>query len=208
MEDLDALVLKFKNAPLINRVLKRLKEELPEGLLYHNQAHTEDVLRETLFFALDDKLPEKDLTLLALAAAFHDSGFVVSRENHERIGAEFATKAMREDSNFEEFDILAVETMIEDTMLTKYGIAAEHCPTSRLSGYLLDADTSNLGREDFFEKAELVRNEYGVKDKKAFYENLLGLMRGHRWHTEAAKRHRQAKKEENIRKLEHLIQSL
>lgn len=203
--DIQELLRKFKSQALIRGVFERLASEIPNELVYHNLAHTEDVLEETLLFALNDDLTEKEIELLAIGAAFHDAGFIVQADQHEKIGAELAVQAMRQYPQFSESDRHSVEVMIEDTVLTKYGISVEHCPTTKLSGYLIDADTSNLGRDDFFDKAELVRKEYDIDDKRKFYTNLLNLLRSHRWHTPAAHKMRMDKKEENQKKLERMV---
>ena len=55
--------------------LERLRSELPPELLYHNAMHTEgDVLPAAVRLAKLSNLPEPDLHLLEVAAAFHDLG--------------------------------------------------------------------------------------------------------------------------------------
>ncbi|RMG39946.1 MAG: hypothetical protein D6719_12240, partial [Candidatus Dadabacteria bacterium] len=72
-----------------------------------------------------------------------------------------------------------------------------------LSKYLLDGDLSNLGREDFFDKLELVRLERNI-ERDGFYKSTLGFVTRHRWQTKVAELLRGPTKAKNIAKLKQL----
>jgi hypothetical protein len=163
-----------------------LQEKLPQGLFYHTFEHTRDVMHEAILFALHDNLTERDQTLLAIAVAYHDTGFVQSRSANESIGGDFALEKMRQNSEWRQEECALVVQMINDTKVIVHDGAFRQIPTTKLSQYLVDADVSNLGREDFFDKAELVRKELGVASATGFYSGVKRLLAGHQWYSPAA----------------------
>ncbi len=191
---------------IVREALDRLSRELPDSLFYHALPHTEDVLDEVVRFAMIDNLTAREVELLAIAAACHDVGFINSPEANESIGAAFARECMERQSGYSSEEILLVERMILDTALVVTADGPCQIPSTRLSRYLLDADLSNLGRDDFFEKGELQRRELG-QDEDRFRGNALALLHAHRWHTDAGQSLRQKKKEDNERILREKIES-
>lgn len=74
---------------------------------------------------------------------------------------------------------------------------------------MCDADLDNLGREDFYEKAELLGREsaiYGVpKSPRAWYEELLPFLESHQYFTKAARHLRQERKEQHMGEIKDLL---
>src|SRR5690606_14143605 len=138
----------------------------------------------------------KSEQLLVIAAAYHDTGFLVRPMDNETVGARFAREQLEEDGRFSEEEIKLVETMILDTRLVATELGPKQIPTVPLSKYLLDADLSNLGREDFFERSELLRQELGV-DQDLFLVQCKRLIESHEWLTPAAKRLREEGQQKN-----------
>jgi len=190
--------------PAVKNALTVLKEQLPQGLYYHNAFHTDDVLSEALHFALVDGLAHRELELLAIAAACHDVGFIKSPVKNEPLGAAFARAEMSKAGGYSEEEISLVEQMILDTSLVESDGASRQIPSTKLSRYLLDADLSNFGRDDFFEKGELLQRELAM-DQEAFQRNTLALLSAHTWLTDAAMSLRQSKKEQNLTRLKALV---
>jgi signal transduction histidine kinase len=191
--------------PMIARVLTRLRDDLPKNLFYHAVEHTEDVLAEVVLFALQGQVSPDDLELLAIAAAFHDAGYIERYVDNEVIGARMARAAMEAERLSGE-RIAAVERMVLDTRLVRTSAGPRQIATTGLSKYLLDADLSNFGRADFFDKGELQRRELGI-DRERFLRRTFALISSHSWQTDAARTLRQPTKEENLRKLGGLLQS-
>ena len=136
--------------PIVRGILDRLRSELDASLAYHRPAHTEDVIQQALKLAQLDALDAHSMLLIAVAAAFHDAGFLMTRSGHESISADMATSAMVGDKRFSQADIDLVADMIMDTQV--YQTGAVHRPNTSLSAWLLDADLANFGRDDFFEQ--------------------------------------------------------
>jgi signal transduction histidine kinase/predicted metal-dependent HD superfamily phosphohydrolase len=201
---LSAVVTAVHEMPVVQSALTLLAAELPRNLCYHSKAHTEDVLHESLRYAVMDNLSPRELELLAVAAAFHDTGFVKSPVANEAIGAELARRAMAQCGGFSEEEIALVERMILDTTLVELPNGPQQIPSTNLSRYLLDGDLSNLGRDDFFDKGELQRKELGI-DETHFRKRSLQLLNAHRWFTHPARDMRQKKKEENLLLLKSMI---
>ena len=183
-EDLPIKVEAAANDSVIVEILARLKDGLDASLCYHCPAHTEDVVQQTLTLATLDSLDTHSMLLLAIAAAFHDAGFLATRSGHERISADMAATAMSADQRFSQADIELVGAMIMDTEV--YQTGAVHRPKTNLSPWLLDADLANFGRDDFFEQFYLV-----AKENKISPENMvlptLDLMDRHTWQSPAGR---------------------
>ena len=91
--------------PIVTGILDRLRSELDASLAYHRPAHTEDVVQQALTLATLDALDAHSMLLIAVAAAFHDAGFLVTRSGHESISADMASSAMAGDKRFSQTDI-------------------------------------------------------------------------------------------------------
>ena len=193
-----------KDLPKIaNKILIRLNNELDKTYFYHSGQHTLDVINECLELANTDLLSNKQIELLTIAAAFHDSGFLEQRENNEEIGAAYAEQAMLEDGSYSKEEIEEVKKCI---LSTNVGPNFSRTAQTELSKYLLDADLGSLGREDALQKTELLAKEENA-DLKTFLNNTLLLMTVHQWLTPAAQKLRQAGKEKNIRKIKQILSS-
>ena len=84
-----------------------------------------------------------------------------------------------------------------------------HTPKTNLEEIMCDADLDNLGREDFYEKSELLRRELGAqgvaKSPRQWYEGLLPFLEQHRYFTQAARQLRQERKEQYMREIKELL---
>lgn len=193
--------------PEIVEALK-LFDKLPSNLCYHNKDHTLDVIKETILFAVVDYADRDTIELEAIAAAWHDVGYIKQSENHELISAEL----FKQSKTYEKLPSDKRDEIVSNILDTQI-IVNENEPfllkKNSKNGYVLDADVSNFGRKDYFQKGELVAKELGVDlsnpiDKKNFYNFAYKLLKNHRWKSGSAKFLRQYQKEENIKQLERL----
>ena len=193
--------------PAIEPILTRLGSELDPSLSFHSIYHTLDVIQQSLTLADLDQLNTVDKLLLAIAAAFHDAGFLSQRTNNEPIGAEMAAMAMHTDQRFTEEQKVEVCRAILDTAINPDGPV--QIATGRLSPWLLDADLANLGRDDFFEKTSLLAQELNLPIERVM-ETAAKIMDRHTWLSPAAQGNLMEKKRENRQALEqklHLFSS-
>ena len=180
--------------PIVTGILDRLRSELDASLAYHRPAHTEDVVQQALTLATLDALDTHSMLLIAVAAAFHDAGFLVTRSGHESISADMATSAMTGDKRFSQTDIDLVANMIMDTQVYRTG--AVHRTNTPLSAWLLDADLANFGRDDFFEQFRLVALENNIEPER-LVTTTIDLMDRHTWQSPAGAASFELKKREN-----------
>lgn len=197
----------FVEHPVVAEALERLKEGLSPTLTYHSYEHTLDVLSEVIILASEDDLPARDIELLAIAAAWHDVGFLYKREANESLAADALSEYLAGDRNYSPDERDLLRCMILDTAMVKKGDVPIQVSTTRLSPYLLDADLANFGRPDFFEKGELQRLETN-RDRAAFQLDTLRLITRHSWLSPAAQRKWSSSKQENLEKLKILVGDL
>ena len=165
------------------------------------------MIKEVVALALEDSLPERDVELLAVAAAWHDIGFLYTREANEPLAAEELSRYLASNDTYSADEIALLKRMILDTALVKDTGIPMQVSTTRLSPYLLDADLANFGRADFFEKGELQRLETNI-DKASFQQETLLLLSKHSWLTPAAQRRWSDTKQQNISHLKALLANM
>jgi predicted metal-dependent HD superfamily phosphohydrolase len=183
--------------PIIASIIGRIDKELSSKLAFHHARHTESVLRDTILFGVYDGLSDEDLNLLSVAAAFHDSGYLTQRQDHENISAQNAQKEMMASGDYSTAQVAAVASMICDTKVQDLDSNPKRISTHPLSAYLLDADLGNFGRDDFWECTEAYRMENKLPADAKYYNWLLQFMDNHVWLTPAAAKLRAAKENEN-----------
>lgn len=194
----------YYSFPPISAILTRLRDELDPSLLYHSYNHTVEVIRDSITYGTLDGLSKTELRILALAAAFHDAGFLVSKDAHEERGAEIAVSYLNDYTFCTVKELELIITMIRDTKVVITGATYWRPPEHKLSCYLLDADVSNLGREDFMPRTEALARELGA-ERESFLRQSLKFLERHRWYTLPAKQLRQEIKDKNLNHLRQFL---
>lgn len=193
----------YRQLPLIAGIFNRLRAELPSNLVYHAYPHSQDVFEEAIRFAVIGGLTSREIELVAIAAAFHDAGFITTPVANEPIAAELAATEMRK-GGYSAEECGLVRQMILDTALISTLRGLVQSPSTPLSGYLLDADLSNLGRDDFFQKGDLQRQETNIEEV-TFWKTALSLIQAHSWITPVARAMRDTRQRRNIALLEEKL---
>ncbi len=199
----------YKKLPIIAKAFELL-DKLPKELTYHNKAHTDDVLHEAILFGILDGLNEKELERLAVAASWHDVGFIERKNENEELAVKHFEESLK-DFPLEYGDDIKI--MIMDTTVHKTDKGFEIIMSNPISKYLLDADVSNFGREDFWEKRQQIAEERDVNwedidERREFLQSTLTFIENHNWHSDAAKNYRQEQKAKNIAEMKKEIESL
>ncbi|PCH73052.1 MAG: phosphohydrolase [Flavobacteriaceae bacterium] len=135
-------------------VFELLKTKLKTNVLYHNFNHTEHVANAAYEIGVGEGLSEKELEIVVLAAWFHDTGYIIGYEDHEKESVKIAKKYL-------ENKAVSTESFAQITaciLATKLHVV----PKTNLEMILCDADLSHLGLESFKEKSNLVRKEWEV----------------------------------------------
>jgi len=64
-------------------VFDLFKNELDQTFIYHNQTHTDRVLRSAREIIENTEISKKDAEILELAALLHDTGYTKTRDGHD-----------------------------------------------------------------------------------------------------------------------------
>lgn len=185
--------------------LARLERELPPELTYHNLFHTrDDVLPAVQRLAALEGIDPEETRLLEVAAVYHDIGFTVQRQDHERIGAEIAAEVLPR-FGFSPAQIAAIQDMILATRLPQG-------PQTPLEAILADADLDILGREDFFARNEALRAELAASgapvEREQWMASQLQVLENHRYFTASARSQRDAGKRRHTQALKEMLAQL
>lgn len=175
-------------------ILNKLENELPEHLSYHSVAHVLDVINAAKQIAAEEGVEGDDLTLLATAALFHDTGFVFGSKNHELKSCDLAAEFLPQYGYTEE-QIKMIQDMIMATQIPQN-------PKTHLEKILADADLDYLGRDDFFVIGDKLYAElamFGVISNENDWNRLqLKFLKSHHYHTQTSIQKRTEKKQENM----------
>ena len=181
--------------------LDLLKEKLPPTLLYHNIAHTLDVMESCVHIGTSEKVSIHELTLLKTAAVFHDTGFTERYEKNEGVGCRIAELALK-DLGYVKRDI---DIICEIIMATELSAS----PNNLLHEIIRDADLDYLGRDDFFRISGNLRKElqlHGTSySDKEWYHQQVKFLENHYYSTLTAKAERQSGKQKNLEQIKRLI---
>lgn len=182
-------------------IIQTLLDGLSDKLHYHSVAHTKDVTRAAERIAVSEGITDEDLFLLKTAATYHDAGFVEQYDKNEPVGARMAEEILPK-YGYTQRDIDRIKELI-------YATSIPHKPKNKLEEIICDADLDYLGRDDFFEIADKLRvelREHGKIDSDRKWDEMqVGFLNMHKYFTQTALDTRQAKKEENLRKVEERL---
>lgn len=178
------------------------REELPDGVKYHDADHTLHPTRGVVAvankLAVAEKVSEHERELILAAAYFHDTGYIRAYGHNEPIAARMAGRILGL-IGYRADEIATVKKMILATDLRRG-------PRNHLERILCDADLDNLGRQDFFELDNLLREGRRVRgvdvsDDAEWYRGTLDIMKKHPYHTETQKKLRGPGRRKNLARL-------
>ena len=180
----------------------RLAAELPAALGYHGLAHTEDdVVPAALRLADAEGVSGRSLELLAVAAWFHDLGYVEQYFDNETFVVSLAEEVLP-GMGFSTADVATVTAVIWATKLPQ-------TPTCRLGEIMADADLDVLGRPDFLSLNMALRTELAVHGRTwadhEWLESQRRFVAEHRYFTETARRRNDPGKVANLAALDRLL---
>jgi len=183
--------------------LERLENELPDYLTYHCIEHTrDDVVPAVELFAEKSGVHYwQDRLLLLTGAYFHDLGFVYQVANHEEISAEIAREVLP-NMGYTQEHLDIIEGIIMATKMPQR-------PHGLLQEIIADADMDSLGREDFFEVADGLRQELealgNIQSNEEWYTFEIKFLSNHDYFTDAARLLRSEQKAANLARLHELL---
>ena len=182
-------------------IMKKLKKELPRNLTYHSAKHIKDVYGSAQTIAKLEGVKGEDLTLLLTAVLFHDSGFMKSRKEHERLSCEIASEYLPAYC----YSPAQIERICDMIMATKI----PQTPHNILEQIICDADLDYLGRDDFFRIGNGLYEElciYGILNNKDEWNRLqVRFLEKHTYFTNTAMKLRKPKKDEYIKMVKNKL---
>lgn len=177
-------------------VYGRLTRELSPQLTYHSLSHTwRDVLPAASRLARAMRLGDEDCLVVLTAALFHDTGFLLSYENHEHYSIRIARETLPE-FGYAAGQIDAIAEVIAATKMPQR-------PKGLLQQIICDADLDLLGREDFLPlNRKLLGEVLHFSPNRASYKdwlrNQMRFLEDHRFFTPVAEEMRGPGKARNM----------
>jgi len=171
---------------------KKLKNELPDYVKYHDFDHTLMVVKEVVDLAKREGVNEKTRDILEVAAWFHDLGYLQKATGHEEISANIAHEFLQQrDVSDEEINL--VKRIILATEM-------EYKPQDLVEQLIKDADLAHLGLEGGRDRSELLRQEKGAllntKFKRSQWIKInIQFFEAYQYYTNSAKEKYGAKKQ-------------
>lgn len=195
---------------MVDQYIRELfKDELPSGIKYHDSDHTlhstQGVVAVANRIAIAENISEHDRELLIAAAYFHDTGYIREYDKNEPIAARMAGRILKL-IGYQPNEVEKIQKMILSTDL-------EREPETHIEKILCDADLDHLGRDDFFKLDAKLREGrrirgIDVSDDAKWYKGTLQIMKTHQYYTDAQKKLREKKKQENIQRLLAKLQNI
>ncbi|QHT69753.1 HD domain-containing protein [Rhodocytophaga rosea] len=182
-------------------VLKRLENELPKNLYYHGIHHTLDVCQAVEELASGEHVKEKDLVLLRTAAVYHDIGFIVQYHNNEEVACQIASETLP-GFNYLTNDIKIICHIILATRVPQN-------PQTHLEQIMCDADLDYLGRSDFFDITQTLKQEWMefgiISSDEEWNQKQVYFFQQHHYFTKTAQEKREARKHKHLLELQKLL---
>ncbi len=189
--------------------IRLLSIYLPGNLYFHDINHTYDVLNCGKILVNSEsrlgnfKNSQRELDNLLTAKKYHDIGYIEQHGKNEPIAVEI-TNFILPLFGYKQKDLEQISGIILATQMPQK-------PNNYLEQIICDADLDNFGRDDFFKKTRLLREEFAANGieipEKKWYENTLNLLEGHKYFTESARMLRDKKKKWNIEELKKIVSS-
>ncbi len=183
-------------------VTSLIKNETPETYSYHTLDHTIDVVKNAVFIGTKENLSEDEMSILRVAAWFHDVGYIKTYKGHEKESAAMAAKFLEHHDVDEN-----IRTEVrESIMATTFPQNAR----SLVAKVLCDADFIHFGQDNYFEQSEKLRQEQknaGVRrlERIEFDRESLKLFEEHNWHTVFCNKNLDETKQKNLEILKERI---
>ncbi len=193
------------------QIIKQAEEKVNElydsvphdNLLYHSIEHTKKVVDRANEIAAHYELSENDITVLNVAAWFHDTGHLYTDPSmHEQKSAEI----MREWLSAKGDEAGLADETEKLILATKLSTA----PQGLIQEIIKDADTYHFGVSQFKKMDKLMKEEMVLRNlgaiKMDWQKNTLVLLESHQFYTSYCKNLLEAEKQKNISRIKKKIE--
>lgn len=182
-------------------ILDKLESELSNQLYYHGIHHTLDVLYTVEELCYYEKVTPYEEMLLKTAALFHDSGFTISPQEHERLGCSIARDHLPR-YGYKPKEIERICGMIMATKIPQ-------TPKNNLEQIICDADLDYLGRDDFYDIGRTLFEELKASNvlnsEEAWNRIQVSFLEQHSFFTRTNRKRRAPKKQRYLTELKELV---
>lgn len=194
------------NSELLKEIEEYVRDlitrESSELLSYHTIDHTRLVVQNAEVIGVQEDLSKDEMNILLAGAWFHDTGYIRKYHGHEKESVAFAVDFLK----LKDVDADSIELLSECITATTF----PQQPKNKISKVLCDADLMHFGKEEYFELAEKLRQEFndtGVRKlKKAkFEQESIQLLKDHTFFTNFCIAEITKTKENNIRLLQESL---
>ena len=177
-----------------------------ENHYYHQYEHALEVMHRAVYLSKKEWLSPQDTEMIALAALFHDTWFIITYDKNEPIWAKIAQNYLKT-MMYDRERISQIEEIILATD------PDYKTPKNIYEKIIKDADLDNLGRTDFMDRTnDLNREIEAIKDIKLkdpkWKHWVINFLAEHKYYTKTQKSERDDHKEENKQRLMKMIDEL
>ncbi len=181
-----------------------LKEEFPEGLVYHGLEHTWNVVSAAKEIGKHSELNEEDLEVVELAAWFHDLGYKSSVSDHEAHSAELAQDFLKK-RKLDDHKIVKVMGCIMATKMPQ-------SPKNLIEQVVCDADLLHLSTDKYFEQSSRLKKEIENLSGKQYsdidwMDSNKNFFKEHTYFTDYVNEKYAEQKKENLKKVKKKLKS-
>lgn len=172
------------------------------GLPYHNKAHTQFVVDSAIQIANHYQLSDSDFFVVITAAWFHDTGYLKTRDHHERESVIVADNYLRQ-QGIDQQTIARINQCIMATEMPQN-------PQNLLEEIICDADMFHFGSDNFSDKYKLLRKEIEIAtnteiSKEEWRLKTVEFMEQHHYFTDYTNVLLNDKKKQNLEKLKERL---
>jgi predicted metal-dependent HD superfamily phosphohydrolase len=182
-----------------------LKENLSDGIYYHDLEHTQEVVKASKEIGIASNLSDDELETVLIAAWFHDTGYYKGMKDHEATSRDVAEEFLKLEGAGKD-KIEAVGGCIMATKIPQN-------PLNIMEEVLCDADLYHVSTREFFKKSELLRKEFSLVfpdeiQLDEWFKNSIKFLKKHTFFTSYAKENLLPAKKENLKKLKVLYKDI
>ncbi|CAM4228554.1 HD domain-containing protein [Gillisia limnaea] len=181
---------------IYKKIIAKLEQDLPGSLAYHNAHHTKYVVEMAEKLAVYENITGRDLQLVKLAALYHDTGFLLHREEHESLGCQIASRDL--EGTLTTAELGKVCGMIAATKIPQR-------PKNKMEKIVADADLFYLGTSNYKKYSQKLYLELKHFDPSINEEKWLKIqidfLSSHSYHTDYARENLQPIKQKVLNSL-------
>jgi predicted metal-dependent HD superfamily phosphohydrolase len=172
-------------------------EHISTQFVFHDLEHTVQTVAAAKIIGEGYELSEREMTLLLLAAWFHDSGYSGGQSNHEERSVGHAKEFLND--ALSAADLKLIESLILSTKVPQE-------PDTLMEQVLCDADLSHLGMDSYWDRNGKLRQEFiltknNIMSEQEWIDFEINFMLTHEYHTAVAQEMFNKRKGKHIQQL-------